>query len=56
MISSIDSNDVAVERSIRGGLYYVVDGQTPFIIESLGSYGEIIGQRSGYSMIYRPQH
>ena len=59
-ISSIDSNDVAVERSIRGGLYCVVDGQTPFIIESLGSYGEIIGQiigqRSGYSMIYRPQH
>ncbi len=59
-ISSIDSNDVAVERSLRGGLYCVVDGQTPFIIESLGSYGELIGQfigeRSGYSMIYRPQH
>jgi predicted homoserine dehydrogenase-like protein len=59
-VSSIDENEVAVERSIRGGLYCVVDGQVPYIMESLGSYGEIIGQiigqRSGYSMIYRPQH
>lgn len=59
-ISSIDENEVAVERNIRGGLYCVVDGQMPFIMESLGSYGEIIGQiigkRSGYGMIYRPQH
>ncbi len=59
-VSSIDENEVAVERSIRGGLYCVVDGATPFIVESLGSYGEIIGQiigrRSNYTMIYRPQH
>ena len=59
-ISSIDEDEVAVERNIRGGLYCVVDGQVPFIMESLGSYGEIvgqiIGQRSGYGMIYRPQH
>ncbi len=59
-VSSIDSNEVPVERDLRGGLYCVVDGQTPFIVESLSSYGEIlgmiIGQRSGYAMIYRPQH
>ena len=59
-VSSVDSDDNEVERSLRGGLYCVVDGPTPFTIESLGSYGEIIGmvigRRSGYAMIYRPQH
>ncbi|MBN97881.1 MAG: flagellar biosynthesis protein FlgA [Gemmatimonadetes bacterium] len=59
-VSSIDERDVSVERSIRGGLYCVVEGRVPHIMDSLGSYGEIIGQiigqRSGYSMIYRPQH
>lgn len=59
-VSSIDSDDNEVERSIRGGLYCVVDGPSPFTIQSLGSYGEIIGmvigRRSGYAMIYRPQH
>ena len=59
-VSLIDENEQAVERGLRGGLYCVVDGATPFAMESLGSYGEIIGmiigQRSGYGMIYRPQH
>ena len=59
-VSSIDEEEVEVERGLRGGLYCVVDGQVPYIVESLGSYGEIIGQhigkRSGYTMIWRPQH
>lgn len=59
-VSAIDENDSAVERNLRGGLYCIVDGQTPSIGESLASYGEIIGmiigQHSGYAMIYRPQH
>ena len=59
-VSSIDESEVEVERGLRGGLYCVVDGQVPFIVESLGSYGPIIGQyigaRSGYTMIWRPQH
>jgi predicted homoserine dehydrogenase-like protein len=59
-VSSIDENEMEVERSLRGGLYCVVDGPSDFTAESLGSYGEIIGmitgKRSNYSMIYRPQH
>ena len=59
-VSSIDENEVEVERSLRGGLYCVVDGASDFTAESLGSYGEIIGmitgKRSNYFMIYRPQH
>ena len=59
-VSSINEDEVPVERSVRGGLYCVVDAPAPFIIESLSSYGEIIGQyvgeQSGYSMIWRPQH
>ena len=59
-ISSIDDRELDVERSLRGGLYCVVDGPSDFTTKSLGSYGEIIGmitgKRSNYSMIYRPQH
>jgi len=59
-VSAIDSNDMGFERNLRGGLYCVVDLQTSFAAESLGSYGEIIGmimgKRSNYGMIYRPQH
>ena len=59
-VSIINENEQAVERGLRGGLYCVVDGATSFAMESLGSYGEIIGmiigQHSGYGMIYRPQH
>jgi predicted homoserine dehydrogenase-like protein len=58
-VSSIDANEIAVERGLRGGLYCVVEAP-PFALESLRSYGEIIGmiigERSGYATIYRPQH
>ena len=59
-VSAIHPDDTFVERSIRGGLFAVIDGPTPEINESLASYGDItgmiIGKRSGYAMIYRPQH
>ena len=59
-ISAIHPDGSFVERSIRGGLYAVIEGMTPFPIESLGSYGEIIGmiigKKSKQAMIYRPQH
>lgn len=59
-VSAIHPDDTFVERSIRGGLFAVIDGPTPRINRSLASYGDItgmvIGKRSGYAMIYRPQH
>lgn len=59
-VSAIHPDDTFVERSIRGGLFAVIDGPTPQINRSLASYGDItgmvIGKRSGYAMIYRPQH
>ena len=59
-VSSIDENETEVERSLRGGLYCVVEAPSDFAADSLASYGEIIGmitgKRSNYSMIYRPQH
>lgn len=59
-ISAIHPDGSFVERSIRGGLYAVIEGMTPFPVESLGSYGEIIGmiigKKSKQAMIYRPQH
>jgi predicted homoserine dehydrogenase-like protein len=59
-ISSAHPDGSAVERSIRGGLYAVVAAPDSPAIESLASYGEIIGmivgQRSRQAMIYRPQH
>jgi predicted homoserine dehydrogenase-like protein len=59
-ISSMYPDGKYVERSIRGGLYAVVEGMTPFPVESLASYGEIIGmiigEKSKHAMIYRPQH
>ncbi len=59
-VSAIHPDDTFVERSIRGGLFAVIDGPTPEVNESLASYGDItgmiIGKRSGYAMIYRPQH
>ncbi len=60
VISAMHPDESFVERSIRGGLYAVIEGQTPFPVESLESYGEIIGmiigKRSKQAMIYRPQH
>ena len=59
-VSSIFPDDTPVERSLRGGLYAVVEGQDAFPVESMASYGEItgmiIGARSRHAMIYRPQH
>ena len=59
-VSSIFPDGSAVERSLRGGLYAVVEGQDDFPVESMSSYGEItgmiIGARSRHAMIYRPQH
>lgn len=59
-VSAIHPDDTFVERSLRGGLFAVIDGPTLQINASLASYGDItgmiIGKRSGYAMIYRPQH
>jgi predicted homoserine dehydrogenase-like protein len=59
-ISAIHPDGRFVERSIRGGMYAVIEGMTPFPVESLESYGEIIGmiigKKSKHAMIYRPQH
>ena len=59
-VSAARSDDEEVERNLRGGLYAVIDGTVPAIIESLNSYGSITGmitgERSGYAMVYRPQH
>ena len=50
----------SVGRHIRGGMYAVIAGGTPFAIESLQSYGEIlgmvIGAQSRKALVYRPQH
>ena len=55
VVSVIHPDGSFVERGLRGGLYavFAADG---YAIESLASYGEIIGKKSGRAMIYRPQH
>jgi predicted homoserine dehydrogenase-like protein len=59
-VSAIRPDLSEVERNLRGGLYAVIDAPTGFSIDSLASYGEIIGMitgaKSSYAMIYRPQH
>lgn len=59
-VSSMRPDQSTVERNLRGGLFCVVDDPGGFASKSLASYGEIIGmitgRRSGYAMIYRPQH
>lgn len=59
-VSAIRPDETEVERHLRGGLYAVIDAPTSFAIDSLAAYGEIIGmvigKRSRYAMIYRPQH
>ena len=59
-VSAIGPGEVPVERNLRGGLYAVIDAPGGFSIDSLASYGEIIGmivgKKSNYAMIYRPQH
>ena len=60
VVSSIDDDDRAVERHLRGGLYAVIDGPVPALVESMKSYGEICGmitgERSHCALVYRPQH
>jgi predicted homoserine dehydrogenase-like protein len=59
-ISSVYPDGKSVERSIRGGVYAVVAAMDGYAIDSLSSYGEIIGmiigERSKQAMVYRPQH
>jgi predicted homoserine dehydrogenase-like protein len=59
-ISAICPDETPVERNLRGGLYAVIDSPEGFCIDSLESYGEIIGmfvgKKSRYAVIYRPQH
>ena len=59
-VSAAHEDDTPVERNLRGGLYAVVDGPVPALVEWMKSYGEITGmitgERSNYAMIYRPQH
>lgn len=59
-VSAIYSDETPTERNLRGGLYAVIDMPEGFSIDSLASYGEItgmiVGRRSHYAMIYRPQH
>jgi predicted homoserine dehydrogenase-like protein len=60
VISAIHPDQSFVKRSLRGGMYAVIEGETPFPVESLESYGDIlgmvIGKKSRQAMIYRPQH
>ncbi len=59
-VSAIRPDLSEVERNLRGGLYAVIGAPAGFSVESLASYGEIIGmitgRKSNYAMIYRPQH
>lgn len=58
-VSVIHPDESFVERGLRGGLYAVFAADK-YALESLSSYGDIIGmiigQQSGHAMIYRPQH
>ncbi|MAE63929.1 MAG: flagellar biosynthesis protein FlgA [Phycisphaeraceae bacterium] len=59
-VSSLHPDGREVAQSIRGGMYAVVGSDTPFAIDSLASYdqilGMVIGERSRKAMIYRRQH
>ncbi|MEO2035551.1 MAG: hypothetical protein ABGZ35_26025, partial [Planctomycetaceae bacterium] len=59
-VSAVRPDLTEVERNLRGGLYAVIDAPAGFAIDSLASYGDIIGMITGnkskYAMIYRPQH
>ena len=59
-VSSMRPDETLVERNVRGGVFAVIDAPDPQAIESMASYGEIIGmmigKTSGQAMIYRPQH
>ena len=59
-VSSMRPDETLVERNVPGGVFAVIDAPDPQAIESMASYGEIIGmmigKTSGQAMIYRPQH
>jgi predicted homoserine dehydrogenase-like protein len=59
-VSAMREDGSYVERSLRGGMYAVVEAPDGQAAESLAAYGEIIGmiigRRSRHLMIYRPQH
>ena len=59
-VSSMRPDETNVERSVRGGVFAVIDAPDRQAIDSMASYGEIIGmmigKTSGQAMIYRPQH
>jgi predicted homoserine dehydrogenase-like protein len=59
-VSAMRPDGTYVERSLRGGMYAVVEAPDGQAAESLSAYGEIIGmmigRRSRHVMIYRPQH
>jgi len=59
-VSAAHQDETPVERNLRGGLYAIIDGPVPALIESMRSYGEITGMITGtktdYAMVYRPQH
>ena len=59
-VSAMRPDQSYVERSIRGGVYAVVEAPDRFAADSLAAYGEIIGmlvgKRSRHLVIYRPQH
>ena len=58
--SSIHPDGTAVERSIRGGVYCVVEAASRYLREAMESYGMILGiimsEKTGYALLYRPQH
>jgi predicted homoserine dehydrogenase-like protein len=59
-VSSMRPDKTNVEQNLRGGVFAVIDAPDRQAIESMTSYGEIIGmmigETSGQAMIYRPQH
>lgn len=59
-VSAMRVDQTCVERSIRGGVYAVLEAPDGFAADSLETYGEIIGmvigKRSRHLVIYRPQH
>lgn len=59
-VSNLHPDGREVQDSIRGGVYAVFGSATPFAIESLASYGHIlgmaIGERSKKALIFRRQH
>jgi predicted homoserine dehydrogenase-like protein len=58
-VSSMDANEQVAERNLRGGVFAVVAADD-YVIDSLASYGAIIGmmigEHSRHALIYRPQH